>query len=405
MSLLLPPRGQEVTLRLARDLVRVIKRGNPWVFADALRDTPRTESGRHACLADNKRGKPFARGFYDPESQLAFRVCNADDDRPLNDEWARQRFETALKLRRRLFEPRAALNRATNGFRLFNGEGDGLPGLVVDIYADVAVIKLDGPGPSGFWDAVGIADWLRSEVPVTTVIQRQRERGSEASVLIGNAPAGPVEIVENGMKLTVDVQHGQKTGFFLDQRDNRWLVREMATGTRLLNLFGYTGGFSIAGGIGGARRVTTVDLAKPAIEAANAHWALNGLPADQHEGVAADAFDFLQKAKNDRRTWDFVISDPPSFAPSKQTVAKASAAYFKLATDCASVTSQGGLLALASCSSHFELPDFLKTCEEGISGARRRATMLASHSQPIDHPTPLALPEFRYLKFLLFQLD
>lgn len=404
MSLLLPPRGQEVSLRLSRDLARVIKRGNPWVFADALRETPRTEAGRRACINDNKKGKPLAFGFYDPDSPLAFRACNVDDQRPLDDAWAERRFDLALKLRRRLLEARAAMNRPTTGYRLFNGEGDGVPGLVVDVYGDVAVLKLDGDGPSGFWDAFGIAEWLREKVGVATVIQRQRERGSEAAVLIGTEPQQPIEFLENGMTFTVDVLHGQKTGFFLDQRDNRWLVREMAAGTRLLNLFGYTGGFSIAGGWGGAAHVTTVDLAQPAIDAANAHWTLNGFAPEKHTGVCAEAYQFLEQAAQEHRQWDFVISDPPSFAPSKQSVAKATNAYQKLATEAASVTARGGLLALASCSSHIDSTLFMEISENGISGARRRATLLGIHGQPIDHPTPLALPEFRYLKFLLFRL-
>ncbi len=405
MSLLLPPRGQEVLLRLNRDLGRVIKRGNPWVFSDAIRELPRTEPGRRAMINDHKKDRPLAKGFYDPECAIAFRSCNVDDDRPLDDVWAERRFEMALKLRRRLLEPRAAANRLTTGFRLFNGEGDGVPGLVVDVYGDVAVLKLDGDGPSGFWDAFGIAEWVKQKVGVTTVIQRQRDRSAEATVLIGTAPTQPVEFLENGMKLTVDVLHGQKTGFFLDQRDNRWLVRELAAGTRLLNLFGYTGGFSIAGGCGGAKHVTTVDLALPAVEASNAHWELNGFVPADHDGVCSDAFQFLEHAKAQRRVWDFVISDPPSFAPSKQSVSKATGAYQKIATEAASVTARGGLLALASCSSHIDTNLFLEISENGISGARRRATVLALHSQPIDHPTPLALPEFRYLKFFLFRLD
>lgn len=405
MSYLSSSGHEEVVLRLGRDLTRVVKRGNPWVFADALRECPPAPPGTQAVLLDNKKGRPIARGFYDSQSPMAFRACEVDDDRPLNDIWARRRFESAWRLRQRLWLQRSAQQRPTTGFRLFNGEGDGVPGLVVDVYADVAVLKLDGPGPCGFWNSMGIADWIAQEVGVTTVIERQRERGTEASALVGTLPTEPIEFLENGMRFTVDVLKGQKTGFFLDQRDNRWCVRELATGCRLLNLFGYTGGFSIAAGTGEAKSVTTVDLAQPAIDAATTHWRLNGFSAESHEGVCADVFDFLTTAKAQRRAWDFVICDPPSFAPSKQSVVKASAAYQKLATESALVTARGGLLALASCSSHIDSAEFLRISEEGISQARRRATVLGIHGQPVDHPTPLALPEFRYLKFCLFQLD
>ena len=135
-----------LTLRLARDLTRSVKRGHPWVFADAVRDLPPAEPGTQAILLDNTRGRPIAVGFYDPSSGVAFRACRVDEPFRLNDEWAETRFEQAWSLRQRLFDE------TTTGYRLFNGEGDGLPGLVCDRYADVAVIKLDGPAASAFWD-------------------------------------------------------------------------------------------------------------------------------------------------------------------------------------------------------------------------------------------------------------
>lgn len=384
--------------------MRSLKRGHPWVYADALRELPAAPPGASAVLLDNKRGRPVARGFFERESPLAFRACNVDDERPLNEAWARARLNAALTLRRRLFENPPASVGPTTGYRLFNGEGDGLPGLVVDVYDRTAVLKLDGPGAAGFWNAEGIAAWLQEQLALIAVCERPRDRGAEARMLIGSLPDQPIEFHENGARFTVDIVHGQKTGFFLDQRDNRLRVRQLSSGLRLLNLFGYTGGFSIAAGCGGARHVTTVDLAQPAIQAANMHWSLNGFAAEAHAGVTADAFEFLATAHRNREAWDFVISDPPSFAPSKASLEKAIPAYQKLACESAGVTARGGFLALSSCSSHIDQAEFLRISEEGISQARRRATLLGIHGQPADHPTPLALPEFRYLKFVLFQL-
>ena len=392
-------------LRLARNLTRAVKRGHPWVFADALRSLPAAPAGAQAVLLDNKKGREIARGFYDPRSALDFRVCRVEQGQALDELWAKAQMRRALKLRRSLFDEQ------TTGFRLFNGEGDGLPGLVCDVYGDAAVIRLDGEGANGFWDAQGVAEWTADALSLRCVLQRmeRRRQGKRQSaalerVLVGVAPYKPVPFVENGVRFKVDISRGQKTGFFLDQRDNRQLIKTFAAGKRVLNVFGYTGGFSVYAGLGGAKHVTTVDLAKPAIKMANFHWQLNKLPPAGHKAVTADAFEFLAASLGKKRTWDLVILDPPSFAPSKDTVVKGVSAYKNLAAAGVKVTAPDGMLALASCSSHIGLEMFLNACEEGISLGRRRGTILGIYGQPADHPSPLPLPEFRYLKFVLLKI-
>lgn len=400
MTLLQLHSGPPLQLRLGRDLARLIKRGHPWVYAEALRHLPPAAPGTPALLLDNKKGREIARGFYDPHSPLAFRVCTTEPGQKLNEHWAQKSFNRALALRR------ASFDRQTTGFRLFNGEGDGLPGLVCDIYGDGAVLQLDGAGPSGFWHASGIAQWLAQALPLKWVYERSRIEGKIiAHPLLGETPSAPVQFLENGASFAADVVRGQKTGFFFDQRDNRQKIRELAAGRRVLNLFGYTGGFSIYAGLGRAGHVTTVDLASPALEAAQANWNLNRLPPDRHEVIAADVFDFLAQAAGQRNFWDLVIVDPPSFAAAQAAVPKAIAAYQKLIGAAAGVTAPDGLLAAASCSSHVSLEAFLGACEEGISLARRKAAVLYIGGQPADHPTPLALPEFRYLKFVLMRVE
>ncbi len=388
-----------IKLRLNRDLARTIKRGHPWVYAEALRDLPKAPAGSPAILLDNRKGQPVAVGMYDPNSPLAFRVCDTDGETNLDDRWAEHRLRKAYELRRTLFDGQ------TTGYRFVNGEGDSTPGLVIDRYGDIAVLKLDGPGPCGFWNPVGVAEWLAKHASITTVFERRKERGREGRVLIGDEPNEPVSFLERGLKFTADVVHGQKTGFFLDQRDNRHVIRSLAQGRSVVNLFSYTGGFSIAAGIGGATQVTTVDLAQPAVTTAHDHWILNGLDPSVHEPIAADAFQFLTQAGSRKRRWEITIVDPPSFAPNQESVARATAAYQSLISGGARITAGGGLLAAASCSSHIDLEMFLKICEEGVSEARRRATVLSVQGQPPDHPSPLALPEFRYLKFVLLRLD
>lgn len=389
-----------VVLRLNRDLVRLIKRGHPWVYADALRELPAAPAGSPAILLDNRKGQPVGLGFFDPECPVALRICETDTDLKLDDRWVERRLRSAIAARRQLIS-----SGETTGYRLINGEGDQLPGLVVDVYDSTAVLKLDGDGPAGFWRAGEIGHWLATELGLTCVYERLKERGAAGRPLVGSAPAGPVEFRENGLRFTADVVRGQKTGFFLDQRDNRDLIRQWSNGAKVLNVFSYTGGFSIAAGAGGAAHVTSVDIAGAAIEAAHEHWSRNQLAETGHEGVVADAFEFMTSAAEQRRRWDVVILDPPSFAPNRDSVARAMAAYQNMIEQGCRVTNSQGLLAAASCSSHIDLPMFLECCEEGISKARRRGTILTIGGQPTDHPTPLVLPEFRYLKFVLLRLD
>lgn len=284
VTLLHPRSDPPLRLRLGRDLTRAIKRGHPWVYAEALRERPLALPGTPAILLDNKKGQELARGFYDSRSPLAFRVCTTEPGQTLNEWWAQKRLERALSLRRTLFDER------TTGFRLFNGEGDGLPGLIADIYGSAVVLQLDGAGPSGFWHSAGIAAWLAEKLSLQCVVERSRGEGKGAGrALWGEMPAAPVTFVENGVQFQADVLRGQKTGFFFDQRDNRQKIREVAANRRVLNVFGYTGGFSVYAGLGGASRVTTVDIAAPALAAAQVNWELNDLPPTYHEAVAADA--------------------------------------------------------------------------------------------------------------------
>ncbi len=250
----------------------------------------------------------------------------------------------------------------------------------------------------------GIARWLQQALQVKTVVLRSRERGRAGEAVLGQLPTEPISFLENDLKFRADVVHGQKTGFFLDQRDNRQLIRGLSRGRRVLNLFSFNGGFSVAAGQGGASQVTSVDVAAPAIEAANQHWQLNGLQSS-HCGWVGDCFEFLEHGLSQGQEWELVICDPPSFAPSEKTRQRGLAAYTRLAQLSARATSAGGLLALASCSSHVDAQAFANANAEGLGRARRKATLLAERGLPADHPTPLAMPELRYLKFQLFCLD
>jgi 23S rRNA (cytosine1962-C5)-methyltransferase len=397
MSFILTDQQEPVRLNLIRDRTRMLKQGYPWIYRDWLNELPPAPVGSRAVVWD-KDGKLLAFGMYDPTGPLAVRVCGGDGEK-LNDDLILARFEAALSLRRALFDDR------TTGFRLFNGEGDGVPGLTCDLYADHAVLKLDGDAPAAFWNVDAIADWLTERLPVTNVFLKYRsDAKTRGRSVRGNVPTEPVEFLENGKRFIANLVEGQKTGFFFDQRDNRSRIGQLARDRSVLNLFAYTGGFSIYAGTNGAKDVTSVDLAKPAIEDARKNWLLNGLAEDHHQTFAIDVFQFLEDARAAKRLWDLVVVDPPSFAPAARHVEKATASYQTLFTSALGVVAPGGIIALSSCSSHISPQMFFEITESAVSKARRRATVLGVFGQPADHPFPLVCKELQYLKFLLLQV-
>jgi 23S rRNA (cytosine1962-C5)-methyltransferase len=397
MAFILNEQAEPVRLKLGRDRTRTLKRGYPWIYRDWLKESPPAAMGSRALVRDQD-GTLLAFGMYDPTGPLAVRVCALEKEK-LDDALIAAKFEAALALRRPMFDDR------TTGFRLLNGEGDGVPGLTCDIYGDHAVLKLDGDAPAAFWNVDAVADWLAERLSIATVFLKYRsDAKTRGRAVRGNVPGEPVQFLENGLRFQANLVEGQKTGFFFDQRENRARVGAIARGRSVLNLFAYTGGFSVYAGANGARDVTSVDLAKPAMEEARRNWALNGLPEDAHQAVAADAFAYLDEAKAAKRTWDLVVVDPPSFAPAQRHVEKATASYQALFAAALAVTASGGIAALSSCSSHIASEAFFELTEAAVSKARRRATVLGVFGQPADHPFPLACRELQYLKFLLLQV-
>lgn len=387
-------------LQLGRDITKHIKRGNPWVFADVLADRPKARPGSLAHLYSGKN-EFLGTGYYCPNINLAFRMI-ALEEKKILPAMIQGRMERALNGKRHLY-----VTGVQDAFRLFNGEGDLLPGLVCDIYAEVAVIKLDGEAANGFWHPQDIAEWLmKCGLPLKTVYLKRRNNEEEKGQLLidGGIDLTNVRFHENGALFETHLIDAAKTGFFIDQRDNRKLVGDMARDKTLLNLFGYTGGFSLFAGLGGAKHTTTVDIAPAAIAAADHNWAINNLSPALHSGVTADAFAWIKDQAKLKRTWDFVITDPPSFAPNAKAVENAKNAYIEIFIDSLKLVRPGGLFAASSCSGHISFELFLELCQEALSKTRRRGRVLVARGQPEDHPWPLALEEMRYLKFVLFEV-
>ena len=392
---------------LRKKLGRAIRGGHPWIYRDALAASPRIADGSVVLLA-GADGRPLARGFWDATSPIAVRVLSAGGELELERELDRR---VAEALARRL----GAIDRGeTDAFRWIHGESDALPGVHVDVYGTALSIRYDGGGARAFYRELPArlrAAARKAGLTVDAILERRprgrsgdEAEGERTLALDGTPPEGEIEIRENGLRFGADLRRGQKGGLFLDQRENRALVRTLAPERRVLNLFGYTGGFSIYAAAGGARATTTVDVAAPAIAAARRNFERNRLSVADARFAAEDAFAFLTRAAAAGERYELVISDPPSFAPSRRALETGLRAYQRLHRLCAAVTAPGGILCAASCSSHIGRSAFLATVRDGAREAGRRAQVREVRGAALDHPVVPQFPEGDYLKFAVIQL-
>jgi 23S rRNA (cytosine1962-C5)-methyltransferase len=398
-----PPRV-DAQLPLRKDLARHLRAGHPWVFRKAVEKAPgRLPAG--AIVDVTEDGRFVARGYYDPLSAISVRILTRDSAEPIDATFWRRRVARAVALRRELVH-------GTSGYRLVHGEGDGLPGVVVDRYDRFAVLKLYSAGLTPHRDEIvaavraeaeGLAGVFgRDEVPRD---DDDSESGAGAGrVLWGAEPPERIAVDEHGMVLHVDVRRGQKTGHFLDQRENRRMVRALARGRpEALNLFSYTGGFSVAAALGGARHVVSVDVDRDAIALARENFKANGLDPADHAFAEKDCFDLLAAYRKEGRRFDLVVCDPPAFAKSQKAVEGALAGYASLNRAALAVVAPGGLLVTASCSARVSAEQFSDAVKEAAFKARVELALVGETRQPPDHPVTLQFREGRYLKCMVLR--
>jgi 23S rRNA (cytosine1962-C5)-methyltransferase len=376
-----------------------VRRGHPWVYREAL-GKPRGKLPHTGDVVEvvDAAGEGLGAGLYDDRSPIAVRVYVRDGSFDIGR--LTSSVERAVAARDRLFA-----DGETTALRLCHGEGDRVPGVVLDRYGPIAVLRTDG-------DA--IARWVEELGPrlkkvleprgVTTLLLRLPEAGAageKVQTLWGPEPPPSVDVLEHGMTMAVDVVRGQKTGAFLDQRDNRAYVRGLARGRgRVLNLFSYAGGFSVAAALGGAKEVTSVDIAAKAHATAQQSFRKNGLDPAAHRFVTADALVYVEDLAKRGERFDVVISDPPSFAPNEKAVARALSSYVRLHRACARLLAPGGVFCASSCSSHVGMDRFLGTLDDAALD-RSDLCILEQRGAGQDHPTLAAFPEGRYLKFVV----
>ncbi|MDX2013909.1 MAG: class I SAM-dependent rRNA methyltransferase [Myxococcaceae bacterium] len=391
-------------VELKPGLGRHLRAGHPWVFKKGLEQVPRLPAGSVVDLVDGHRF--VARGYFDPFSAIAVRVLTLDPKVSIDEAFFEARVRRCVEARHHLIDLAH-----TDAFRLIHGEGDGLPGVVVDLYAGFAVMKLYSAGLTPYRPL--IVEALARCVPGLRGVVGRDEVGRDdadvddekgnGQVLWGAAAPNPLTIEERGAKFLVDVYAGQKTGFFLDQRENRFLIRRLAKGRDVLNCFCFSGGFSVNAALGGAKSVFSVDQDADAIALARQNFPLNGIEPASHDFLAADVFELLESFKREGRTFDLVILDPPAFAKSQKAVEGAVAGYASLNRQALALLRPGGLVATASCSARVSQAMFLDAVREGAFNAGVDLTLVEERYQPPDHPIRLQFPEGRYLKFLVLQ--
>ena len=385
-------RAGPIPVTLKKDLARSIRRGHPWIYRNALVEREGLENGSLVEVR-TRDGRALARGFWDEDSTIAVRVLESGGPGhrfAAAGDLLEERFQTALDRRLAVLDPSQ-----TNSFRWIHGEADLLPGIHADFYADTVVVRFDGEGARAFYQP--LEDRLLAAAGSRLQIRSILDRASRNA----DSEADEREVLEDGLRLVVDLAHAQKGGLFLDQRENRHRVAERAQGASVLNLFGYTGGFSLHAAAAGASRTDTVDIAGAAIETARRNFELNHLSLADAKFHVADVFDFLAAAIKQGDRWDIVISDPPSFARNKDAVPAALKAYRRLHKMAATVTAPGGLLCAASCSSHIKEEDFLASVRAGAEQAGRQWVLEDCYGAAFDHPTLPAFPEGDYLKFAM----
>jgi 23S rRNA (cytosine1962-C5)-methyltransferase len=378
------------TLVLKRGKERVVSNRHPWIFAGAIQSERGPEDAPFADLVDAD-GKRIASGFYSKQSQIRLRALTFGEEELTADTIA-GRISAAIARRALIFDD------GTNAARIVHAEGDDLSGIIVDRYGDMLVVEIANAGAEQIKPL--IVETLRRELAPRAIFFKNDlpARKLEGLSMDDELADSAALFVESGLQFRVDPAGGQKTGFFLDQRENRRLARVLAPGKRVLNLFSYTGAFGIYAAAGGAASITNVDISAPAIEQARENHALNGSAAEM---VVADAFQYVRQKHG---PFDLVVCDPPAFAKSRNEVDRAARGYKDVNLFAMRMIERGGLMMTFSCSGHLSLDLFQKVIFAAALDSGRRVSFVRRLTAGPDHPVSLHAPEGEYLKGFLLEV-
>ena len=395
-----PVRTDLPTLVLATDRERSVLRRHPWLFAGAIAHVRGSAQSGQTVRVATAGGKALGVAAYSPNSQIRARMWDFDPDTRIDAAFFARRVQVACDLRR------ALLPEDLRAYRLIHAESDGLPGVVVDRYEDQLVLQATSAGAAlhraqiaqALCEATGVAAvYERSDGDVLELEGIPAQRGA----LLGPLPSSDLEIEECGVRFAVDPSAGHKTGFYLDQRDNRALLRELAAGRDVLDCFCYSGGFGLNAALGGARTVCAVDSSEDALVSLQRNARLNGLDDTAIQTHRADVFAWLRKARDSRRSFDLIVLDPPKLAPTARHAERAARAYKDLNLLGLKLLRPGGVLLTFSCSGGVSVDLFQKIVASAAADAGIDAAFVRRLGPGADHPVALAFPEGEYLKGLL----
>lgn len=397
------PAGRRIAVRITAMAQHALRSGHPWLFDRSIVSSSEGRTGDLAVVFDDRR-RFLAIGLYDAASPLRVRILQHGEPATIDSAWFAGRIAEAARIRRSLPA------KGTTGYRVVHGENDGLPGLVIDRYDRTFVLKLYTRAWLPWLDQLTGAI-MSTLSPARLVLRLSRELLaqpdglfglSDGMALIGEQPQEPVAFSESSLRFEADVVRGQKTGFFLDQRENRARVETLARGKSALNVFAYSGGFSLYAARGGAPSVISLDASAPALAAAERNFELNrrvvAVSECRHTVVAGDAFEKMAEYAQARRRFDLVIVDPPAFAKREAEVDAARRAYGRLTRLALDVAIEGAILVMASCSSRVTAEQFFATVTRAAAASGRPLREIARTDHALDHP--IGFPEGAYLKCL-----
>jgi len=378
---------------LKRGKEKPLLRGHPWVFSGAVEKMEGDVSAGDIGEVYSREGQFLGIGYLNPHSQIILRLLTHKKEE-LNIDFFRKRISKAAVLRDKWLKGK------TNAYRLVNGEGDFLPGVMIDCYGGIFVLQCLTAGMErlkGFLTDLIVSDFHPQSIYERSDIATRREEGlSESSgLLFGKEVPDRIEIEEYGCRFRVNVKRGQKTGFYLDQRENRFSLEELSQGKKILDCFCYTGAFAVHSGLGGAKEATLIDSSGEALDMAEEHFDLNHLRETPHQLIRGDAFEVMRSLKPG---YDIVILDPPPFAKKKSHLTSASRGYKDLNLWAFRLLKKEGLLFTFSCSQHISWNLFQKILFSAALDAGRKVQVLSRRGHPVDHPFHLYHPEGEYLK-------
>jgi len=387
---------QTLAIKLTSVGERSVRSHHPWIFSESIEKVSKEGKAGDICIIfSHTKNKVIGVGLYDPDSPIRIKMLHFDSGAKLTADFFSEKINAAFALRQHLLQSK------TNSYRLLFGENDGFPGLIADVYDHVLVVKLYSAIWFPYFESIlniliEVSECDCSVLRLSRALQQSPQHGlTDGTVIFGTLTEEVVPFMEHGVRFSANVIKGHKTGYFLDHRENRRQVGKLSKGMKVLDVFSYAGGFSVHALAGGAKEVTSLDISKQALDVALENGKLNSY-SGQHHIIAGDAFKELERLISEKKKYNIVVIDPPSFAKSAKETAMARKKYAQLAQLGVQLTAPNGLLVLASCSSRILAVDFFRINTEALKASGRGFQVENKTYHDEDHP--IGFPEGAYLK-------